>query len=78
MRWLRRPARRPGSVGSDVATPIEDLDPTTLDVLEDDADGRLQGLPRWPEDDSLLEASYARPGPDGTGSEGIWTAIAHS
>lgn len=75
MRWR-------GSRSTDLrpAIPIDDVDPETLEVIElvgfHDA-GRLAGLPRWPDDDSLREARYAARYRDGTGTAGIWEAIAN-
>jgi hypothetical protein len=82
MRWFHWPDRHPDLRPADhrpgLATPIDELDPTTLEVVEVDAAGRLRGLPRWPDDDSLRETAYAAAAPDGTSSRGIWTALGNT
>lgn len=72
MRW---PWSAAGS-NAELATPIADLDPATLEVIELGPGGRAWAA--WAEDDALLEVRYAPPGADPTGTAGIWRALEHS
>ena len=75
MRWLGRSPRTPAPL----ATPLDELDLDTLEVLDADRPSSLAGLRRWPDDDSLHEVMGGRPaGVDPTGTRGIWTAISNA
>jgi hypothetical protein len=75
---MRRLARSPRTAAP-LATPLDELDPATFEVLDADRPSPLAGLPRWPDDDSLREVSAGRPsGGDPTGTRGIWTAIGNA
>lgn len=75
MRW---PARSPRT-SAPLATPLDELDPAALEVVDADRPTSLAGLPRWPDDDSLREVNASRPsGVDPTGTRGIWTAIGNA
>jgi hypothetical protein len=78
VRWFRRSVRSTTTDPLVQASPFGDAQTEELEVIEIDADGRLHGLPRWPQDDSLREPAYASAVPDGTGTRGIWTAIEHA
>jgi hypothetical protein len=75
MRWLSRSPRTPAPL----ATPLDELDPAALEVIDADRPSPLAGLPRWPDDDSLREIRAGPPsGVDPTGTRGIWTAIGNA
>jgi hypothetical protein len=68
--WSHEPRRRPsaGRLGG-----LDGLDPATLETIEVDADGQLVPGPKrlGP---ATAEPAY-RPGRDGTGVAGIWSAF---
>ena len=70
MRWPRRRWR-----GNPLlSTPIEQVDPATLEVLELDAAGhRLGSPPTQPRE--IPELHYGRMARDPTGLAGIWEAL---
>lgn len=66
--WERWPTVPP------LSTPIERIDPATLEVLELDAAGHQLGTPPT-EPRDIPELAYGRAGPDPTGLAGIWEAL---
>ncbi len=71
MRWPRR--RRRASLP--LATPIEQVDPATLEVVELDAAGHRLGDERPPARSVIPELGYGRMARDPTGLAGIWEAL---
>ncbi|HEX2884404.1 MAG TPA: hypothetical protein VHQ42_07505 [Candidatus Limnocylindria bacterium] len=70
MRWPWR--HRRGSLP--LTTPIERVDPATLEVLELDAAGHRLGTPPT-QPREIPEISYGRAARDPTGLAGIWEAL---
>lgn len=70
MRWPWRARRDPGPP----AVPLDEIDPTALEILELDDGGHRIGPPD-PADDALREVAYERRMPDPTGLAGLWEAI---
>lgn len=77
MPWPPR-VRRERSTPPSLATPLSDLDPDGLEVIEIDAGGRLAGLAAWKDDDSLREVPYAAGARDPGSLAGIWEALGRS
>lgn len=81
MRWPWTRGEAPDRSVDALHAPVDAIDAVNLEaleVIELDADGRLVGLPRWPEDDAPRELSDHPTRRDPTGTAGIWEALAHS
>lgn len=74
MRWI---ARRPPPV-LETLEPIDRVDPTTLEVVALDDDGRLHGPPQEQSNPGPREIGYAPRDRDPTGVAGVWEALARS
>lgn len=76
MRWFRRER---GGAAPALETPLDDIGPSDLEVLEvdDTGSGRLTGLGRWKDDDSLREVTYTVSRDPGS-LAGIWEGLARS
>ena len=77
MLWPRR-AQASSARPEPLATPLEEVEPGSLDVIEIDAAGRLAGLARWKDDDSLREVPYAAGARDPGSLAGVWEGLARS
>ena len=74
MRWIARRARPV----PETPESIDWIDPTTLEVIALDDEGRLVGPPPEPSKPGPREIGYAPRDRDPTGIAGVWEAIARS
>lgn len=70
-----RHARPDAHLAAPLPESLSELDSGSLEVLEVDAAGRLSGLPRWKDDDSLREPAYGAGAPDAGSLAGVWDAL---
>jgi hypothetical protein len=77
MPWPPRVSRQ-RSTSPPRATPLSELDPEGLEVIEIDSEGRLAGLAPRNDDDSLREVPYAAGVRDPGSLAGIWEALGRS
>lgn len=76
--WTRGEAPHRSVEALHAADAIDAVNLEALEVIELDADGRLVGPPRWPEDDAPRELADHPTRRDPTGTAGIWEALSHS
>lgn len=77
MPWPRR-SRHQQAPSPPLATPLSEVDPATLEVVEVDARGRLAAIPRWRDDDGPREVPYATGARDPGSLAGVWEGLARS
>ncbi len=74
MPWPRRREGPPPPL----ETPLAEVDPDRLEVIEVTAVGRLAGVPAWADEDSPHEPPYAAGARDPGSLAGIWDALSRA